>query len=57
MPANMAQTRIVSTERDSTERVDANICVVGAGVSGVSATLEASRLGRKVAHCTTGGDR
>src|SRR6478672_6840867 len=30
-------------------RVSADICVVGAGIAGVSAALEAARLGRKVA--------
>lgn len=29
-------------------KVDADICVVGAGISGISAALEAARLGRKV---------
>jgi flavin-dependent dehydrogenase len=29
-------------------RVEADICVVGAGISGVSAAIEAARLGRKV---------
>lgn len=30
------------------EEVDADICVVGAGISGISASLEAARLGRRV---------
>ncbi|MBN1240201.1 MAG: FAD-dependent oxidoreductase [Gammaproteobacteria bacterium] len=30
------------------QRVDADICVVGAGMSGVSAAIEAARLGRRV---------
>ena len=30
------------------KRVDADICVLGAGISGVSAALEAARLGREV---------
>ena len=29
-------------------RVEADICVAGAGISGISAALEAARLGRKV---------
>src|SRR5690606_7719086 len=33
---------------DDSWKVDADICVVGAGVSGVSAALEAARAGRKV---------
>src|SRR5215470_4463926 len=33
----------------ATRRVSADICVVGAGIAGVSAALEAARLGRKVA--------
>jgi hypothetical protein len=34
--------------QQSTPTVDADICVVGAGMSGVSAALEAARLGRRV---------
>src|SRR5882672_4375665 len=30
-------------------RIEADICVVGAGSAGISAALEAARLGRKVA--------
>jgi flavin-dependent dehydrogenase len=43
-------TRIVRrAERTEPRRVSADICVVGAGIAGVSAALEAARLGRKVA--------
>jgi flavin-dependent dehydrogenase len=43
-------TRIVRrAERATPERVSADICVIGAGIAGVSAALEAARLGRKVA--------
>jgi 2-polyprenyl-6-methoxyphenol hydroxylase-like FAD-dependent oxidoreductase len=42
-------TRIVSKSKDSSAtRITADICVVGSGISGVSAALEAARLGRKV---------
>ena len=42
-------TRIVWRAPDATpRRVSADICVLGAGIAGVSAALEASRLGRKV---------
>jgi flavin-dependent dehydrogenase len=43
-------TRIVRrAERATPQRVSADICVIGAGIAGVSAALEAARLGRKVA--------
>ena len=42
-------TRIVRRQGDEPpRRVAAEICVVGAGISGVSAALQAARLGRKV---------
>ena len=42
-------TRIVRRAPDATpRRVSADICVLGAGIAGVSAALEAARLGRKV---------
>jgi flavin-dependent dehydrogenase len=43
-------TRIVRRAEHATpQRVSADICVIGAGIAGVSAALEAARLGRKVA--------
>lgn len=36
------------TDGPRTQAVDADICVLGAGISGVSAALEAAKLGRKV---------
>ena len=43
-------TRIVRRASEGTpRRVSADICVLGAGIAGVSAALEAARLGRKVA--------
>jgi flavin-dependent dehydrogenase len=43
-------TRIVRRPAGATPRhVSADICVLGAGIAGVSAALEAARLGRKVA--------
>src|ERR1700730_6178593 len=42
-------TRILRRAPDATpRRVSADICVLGAGIAGVSAALEAARLGRKV---------
>ena len=41
-------TRIVRREGANTRHVNADICVVGAGSAGISAALEAARLGRKV---------
>src|SRR3954454_17501251 len=43
-------TRIVRRNSAATARqIGADICVVGAGIAGISAALEAARLGRKVA--------
>src|SRR3954467_9753319 len=43
-------TRIVRrNSAASARRIEADICVVGAGIAGISAALEAARLGRKVA--------
>ncbi|NQU70852.1 MAG: FAD-dependent oxidoreductase [Rhodospirillales bacterium] len=42
-------TRIVQRDgAPQTQRLQADICVVGAGISGISAAVEAARLGRKV---------
>jgi 2-polyprenyl-6-methoxyphenol hydroxylase-like FAD-dependent oxidoreductase len=38
----------VRPKQSAIPRVEADICVVGAGISGTSAALEAARLGRKV---------
>ena len=44
-----ADTRIVRRQPQPAQHVDVDICVVGAGIAGVSAALEAARLGRRVA--------
>ncbi|MGV3635348.1 MAG: FAD-dependent oxidoreductase, partial [Pseudorhodoplanes sp.] len=41
-------TRIVRSAGRSAQHVSADICVVGSGIAGVSAALEAAKLGRKV---------
>jgi hypothetical protein len=41
-------TRIVRNTGRTAQHVSADICVVGAGIAGVSAALEAAQLGRKV---------
>lgn len=47
---SITKTRVVQKRgADPAQVVDADICVVGAGISGISAALEAARLGRKVA--------
>jgi flavin-dependent dehydrogenase len=44
------ETRVVRRPADGAPRpVSADICVIGAGIAGVSAALEAARLGRRVA--------
>ncbi len=48
MPISTA-TRVVRRAAAATPTLEAEICVVGAGIAGVSAALEAARLGRKVA--------
>ena len=43
------ETRVVRKEKAAPfRRMKADICVVGAGIAGISAALEAARLGRKV---------
>ena len=42
-------TRIVRRDGTATRQVGVDICVVGAGIAGTSAALEAARLGRRVA--------
>jgi flavin-dependent dehydrogenase len=42
-------TRVVRRDAAASRHVAADICVVGAGIAGISAALEAARLGRKVA--------
>jgi hypothetical protein len=42
-------TRIVRREGAMARCIDADICVVGAGIAGISAALEAARLGKNVA--------
>src|SRR3954467_11035437 len=41
-------TRIVRRAAGTVRRIEADICVAGAGSAGISAALEAARLGRKV---------
>ena len=41
-------TRIVTREKTSVQEISTDICVVGAGIAGISAALEAARLGHKV---------
>lgn len=45
---NFATTTKTKPKASPTPSVAADICVVGAGISGVSAAIEAARLGRKV---------
>jgi ribulose 1,5-bisphosphate synthetase/thiazole synthase len=42
-------TRIVRRSASAARQIEADICVVGAGSAGISAALEAARLGRRVA--------
>jgi hypothetical protein len=46
---SITKTRVVrKTEQESVQAIEADVCVVGAGISGVSAAIEAARLGREV---------
>src|SRR6202167_379554 len=46
----MTATRVLRRERGAAPReLGVDICVVGAGIAGLSAALEAARLGRRVA--------
>ena len=47
--SSAADTKIVRRQNKAAQHVSVDICVVGAGIAGVSAALEAARLGRKVA--------
>ena len=43
------RTRIITnTAIDSVEEIEADVCVVGSGISGISAAVKAAKLGRKV---------
>jgi 2-polyprenyl-6-methoxyphenol hydroxylase-like FAD-dependent oxidoreductase len=48
MPTETTTARVVRRPRVTTHTVTADICVVGAGIAGTSAALEAARLGRRV---------
>jgi flavin-dependent dehydrogenase len=47
-PNSLPIRTVVKPKNAPVRRVTADICVVGAGISGVSAAIEAARLGRKV---------
>jgi flavin-dependent dehydrogenase len=48
-PTLKTATRIVRREAAAARRIEADICVVGAGSAGISAALQAARLGARVA--------
>ena len=48
MPETIPTRIVTRPSRRNTHSVDADICILGAGISGVSAALEAARLGKKV---------
>ncbi|MDB5405623.1 MAG: hypothetical protein JWL84_535 [Rhodospirillales bacterium] len=48
VPISTATNRVRRDRAAPTQIVEADICVVGAGISGISAAIEAARLGRKV---------
>src|SRR5471030_1711864 len=47
-PISTVTNRVRRDRATAKQVVEADICVVGAGISGVSAAIEAARLGRKV---------
>src|SRR3954454_10840520 len=47
-PISTATNRVRRKRAPAPQIVEADICVVGAGISGMSAAIEAARLGRKV---------
>jgi flavin-dependent dehydrogenase len=48
-PVKTATRFVRRTDAAAVRQIEADICVVGAGIAGVSAALEAAQLGRKVA--------
>src|SRR5437763_7252608 len=48
MASEMSTRSVRRTAARDVRTISCDICVVGAGISGVSAALEAARLGRKV---------
>ena len=46
--SDLIETRIVRRTEQPPLAIDADICVLGAGISGISAALEAARLGKRV---------
>ena len=48
MPTDTTARVVRRPQRATPRTVTADICVVGAGIAGVSAALEAARLGRRV---------
>lgn len=42
------RTRIITKTNDLVEKIEAGICVVGSGISGISAAMKAAKLGCKV---------
>lgn len=54
MAIEIPVTRITRREAPAAQRLYADLCVLGSGISGVSAALEAARLGRRVALVDSG---
>ena len=51
MPHALTELRLAEVTRpaaDDTQRISADVCVVGAGIAGLSAAIESARLGRDV---------